>query len=96
MDGEEYDVVTKGCSPCSLGYYRKATETEECVKCADGYTTLEAGQSTCIEEATSMWGWMGGGGWKEVPVCVSMCLCVCVCVCVCVRVCVCVYVCEYM
>ena len=56
MDGEEYDPVGKGCSGCPFGYYRKVTETEDCVKCADGFTTLEEGQSTCVKEATSMCG----------------------------------------
>ena len=67
-DGEEYDAVSKECTPCRLGFYRKADQTEEvCVKCDRGFTTLAPGQSKCVAEATGVC----------VCVCVSVYACLC-------------------
>ena len=82
-DGEEYDAVSKGCSPCRLGFYRRADQMEEaCVKCDRGFTTLAPGQSRCVKEATG--------------VCVCVCVYVCMCVCLSVCKCMCMLVFRYM
>lgn len=47
--GEEYNLVTKACEPCSVGFHTVRPTTEKCVQCPPGTTTLDGGANVCVE-----------------------------------------------
>nr|KAG5701213.1 hypothetical protein BaRGS_008589 [Batillaria attramentaria] len=53
-DGEEWDVVNQTCVDCPLDYFRKAqlNDTQSCIKCPEGLTTVSTKASACTPKAT--------------------------------------------